>query len=598
MSDFFPGDFLFLRPLWLLALPLVVAAAWLLAHRQLRRRRWEGIVDAGLQPHVLATASSSRRDSRWWLAGICGALAVVALAGPAWERVELPVFRDDQALVIALDLSRSMDAQDVAPSRLLRSRLKILDMLSRRAGGETALIVYSGNAFTVTPLTTDADTIASLVGSLTTDIMPSRGSYPEAAIAKGRALLEQAGAQLGEVLLIADGGVSPAAERAARDLRAAGYTLSVLGVGTPDGAPIPMPGGGFVTDQTGRMAVPQLEEDPLRRLAAAGGGRYARLSATNSDLEHLLSGKVGQRRLDDDSLATDQWQEAGVWLLLVLLPLAAMGFRRGWIMVLAACAIVPLSTPASAADWDDLWRTPDQQGQAALEEGDPATAAALFADREWQAVARYRNGEFAASAAAFAESGDARSLYNLGNALARQGEFESAIDAYDEVLEMDPGDEDAAYNRDLLRQLLEQQQQQQGQQQEQESGDSQASQDPAGDSESDADGEPREGEQQAGDPGDADDREPGEEDMRALQEELQRAAEEAEREESLQQLSEAELAALREEQEQEQAMEQWLRRIADDPGGLLRRKFRYQYRAQGRDQDGNATWPDDEVHPW
>jgi Ca-activated chloride channel family protein len=105
--------------------------------------------------------------------------------------------------------------------------------------------------------------------------MPSRGSYPTAAIQKGQLLLEQAGAGYGEVLLITDGGSSPAAERAARDLRDAGFSLSVLGAGTKQGAPIPKLAGGFVTDGAGQIAVARLEESGLRKLAAAGGGRYA-----------------------------------------------------------------------------------------------------------------------------------------------------------------------------------------------------------------------------------------------------------------------------------------------------------------------------------
>ena len=169
------------------------------------------------------------------------------------------MFRSEQAIVIALDLSRSMDAQDLTPSRLTRARLKILDILEARQSGQTALVVYSSNAFTVTPLTTDADTVAALVNSLSTDIMPSRGSYPVAAIKKSQTLLEQAGVAYGEVLLITDGGTSPAAERAAADLQKSGYSLSVLGVGTSEGAPIPRAGGGFVTDRSGNIVVPRIE---------------------------------------------------------------------------------------------------------------------------------------------------------------------------------------------------------------------------------------------------------------------------------------------------------------------------------------------------
>jgi Ca-activated chloride channel family protein len=598
-----PADFHWLRPAWLLAIPFVVGIAVLLARRQLGAGHWRDVVDPALMPYVLSRSARRGTDWRWWLFGLAGVIAAFAMAGPAWQRIEQPVFRADQALVIALDLSRSMDAEDIAPSRLDRARLKILGMLDRRQGGQTALLVYTSHAFTVTPLTDDTDTVAALVNSLTTDIMPSRGSYPEVGIRKGQSLLEQAGVGYGEVLLVTDGGASPAAEAAARELRDAGYALSILGVGTRAGAPIPRTSGGFVKDNRGQIAVARLEERGLRDLAVAGGGRYALLSPDDGDIDYLLSGEVRTAAAaGDDSMASDRWREEGPWLVLLLLPLAALAFRKGWVLVLVLL-LTPLPRPAHASLWDDLWLNKNQQAERALESGSPADAAALFEDSEWRGVARYRAGDYAGSAREFADSGDARSLYNLGNAMAQGGDFDAAIDAYEEVLEMDPDNDDARYNLDFVKNLKdqqEQQQQQQGEQQQSEQNpegqgeqsegegqeDQQSAQDGSQSSESqDADGSPREEKM-------------SEEDLEALQEELERAAEEAEQGEEPRQLSEAELAELRQAQEQEQAMEQWLRRIPDDPGGLLRRKFRYQYQRYGRDQEGREVWPDDEVQPW
>lgn len=594
------ADFHFLRPEWLIALPFVLLTAVLFARRRLGPGSWEFVVDPQLAPHVLSGSQANGIDSRWILLGVTGVLGVLALAGPAWERIEQPVFRSEQALVVALDLSRSMDAQDVAPSRLLRARLKILDLLQGRASGQTALIVYSANAFTVTPLTTDSDTVAALVNSLGTDIMPSRGSYPLAAINKGRALLEQAGMGYGEVLLITDGGSTPATERAARDLRDAGYSLSVLGVGTTDGAPIPRATGGFVTDQMGQIAVARLEETSLRALATAGGGRYATLTSDNRDLDLLLSGETTSRSATDETQGTDRWREEGPWLLLLLLPLAAMSFRRGWAIVLLVF-VLPLAQPAQANLWDDMWQTRNQQAQERLEEGDVLAAAELFDDGEWQAVSRYRGGEFAESAAKFAAKGDTRNLYNLGNAMAMQGEFESALDAYEQVLEMEPDNADAKYNRDLMDEMLQEQQSQQ-------EGESQDSdQESGGESEeSDGENEPDQqnsdnSEQSASDEGEPTERaedDDQQKDLDALQEELERAAEAQNNSESEQQLTDEQLEELRRAQEEQQAMEQWLRRIPHDPGRLLRTKFRYQYKRLGKDQDGNDLWPDDEVQPW
>lgn len=597
-----PADFHFIRPEWLFAIPVVVIVAVLLARRQLGAGHWRDVIDPALMPYVLSRSPVRGFGGRWWLLGVGGIIAATAMAGPAWQRIEQPVFRADQALVIALDLSRSMDAEDIQPSRLARAKLKLLGILDRREGGQTALLVYTAHAFTVTPLTDDTDTIGALVSSLSTDIMPSRGSYPEVGIRKAQTLLEQAGVGFGEVLLVADGGTSPAARKAARDLRDSGYVLSVLAVGTREGAPIPRMSGGFVTDSRGEIAVARLEERGLRELADAGGGRFAVLSADDSDLEHLLSGEVmAAAEVGDDSMASDQWREEGPWLVLLLVPLAALAFRKGWVLVLVVF-IMPLPQAAHASLWEDLWLNENQQAKKALEEDRPADAAALFEDTEWRGVARYRAGDYAGSAAEFAESGDARNLYNLGNAMAQMGKYDAAIDAYEQVLEKQPDNEDARYNLDLVKNLKDQQAQQS------QSDDQQSTQNPGGQGEqSEGEGEQSQDgsegsseDEQSEDGGDGTQREEemSEEDLEALQQELERAAEEARQGEQPEQLSEAQLAEMRQQQEAQQAMEQWLRRIPDDPGGLLRRKFRYQYQRYRKDQEGNDVWPDDEEQPW
>jgi Ca-activated chloride channel family protein len=290
-------------------------------------------------------------------------------------------------------------------------------------------------------------------------------------------------------------------------------------------------------------------------------------------------------------------------LLLVLLPIAALAFRRGWVLVVLA-VVLPIPEPVQASIWDDLWQNKNQQAQKRLRDGNAEDAVLLFEDTEWRAVARYRAKDFAGSAADFAERGDTRNLYNLGNALAFQGELDSAIDAYEQVLEMEPDNEDATYNLELVRNLKDQQQQEQEQGDDQQSTENPGGEGEQSESESEPGQEGSEGssesqnDSQEGDSPQRGDEEMSEDDLEALQKELQRAAEESQPGEEPQQMSEAELAELRQQQEQQQAMEQWLRRIPDDPGGLLRRKFRHQYQRSGKDQDGNDVWPDNEVQPW
>jgi Ca-activated chloride channel family protein len=266
---------------------------------------------------------------------------------------------------------------------------------------------------------------------------------------------------------------------------------------------------------------------------------------------------------------------------------------------------LPFAEPVYAFGWDDIWLTKDQQAQKQLTEGNAEDAAGLFKDPVWRAVANYRAGEYAGSAEGFAGQGDADNLYNLGNALARLGEFESAVGAYEEVLEIDPDNEDARYNLELLRQAQDQQQSESGQGQNQDSssqsgGEGQQSEGEGDQNQSGAAGEAG-SESQSGDSAGREG-EMNQDDFEAIQAELERAAQEA-----AQQQGEADegegtgqedVFAERRAQEQRQAMEQWLRRIPNDPGGLLRRKFRYQYQRMGKDQDGNNLWPDDEVQPW
>ncbi len=622
-----PAEFQFLRPLWLLAMPVALALIFWRATRPLDAGNWRAVVDERLRPWVLEDRGEGGRGrAAPWLTAAIAVLASLALAGPTWERQQQPLYRGGDALVVALDLSRSMDAADVSPSRLERARLKLRDLLERRRDGQTALIVYTAHAFTVTPLTDDTETIAALIGSLGTDIMPSRGSLPARALEKARELLTQAGAGRGHVLLITDGAAGdplPVADELRRD----GYRVSVLGVGTAAGGPVPKADGGFVTDGSGRMVLPALDEGMLREIAAAGGGIYRHLSVDDSDLRAVLAamGPTASRAGEDggEQFYTDLWHDQGPWLALALLPLAALAFRRGWLFVIVVLAL-PLPQPAQAAGWQDLWLNRDQQGVRALEAGRPDEAAELFEDPAWQGAARYRAGDYVASARAWAGLDTADAHYNRGNALARQGEYEAALQAYEQALAEAPDHEDARYNRDVLRRAMQQQQQAggegesgEGEEQqsdgEQQAGDerSEGGEEGEGSESRNADGQNgQDDEQQGGEgsrqaasdgessPSSGDDQEAIEE----LREAMRQAAEDGEQGDEDGQRNRQAAAALsaeeRSEQEQMQAMEQWLRRVPNDPGGLLRRKFRDQYQRQGRDQDGNRLWTDEEVQPW
>ena len=596
-------EFHFLRAGWILLIPIAILLIFFFKRRMLTIGNWEKLIDKRLLPYVMSRSQLSDNQYKWWLISLISVLSIIALAGPTWERIEQPSFRTDQSLVIALDLSRSMNAQDITPNRLTRAKLKILDILERRQGAQVALIVYSANAFTVTPLTSDTDTIIALINSIDTSIMPSRGSYPALAIDKGLQLLNQASVSNGEIILVTDGGITSDSFSSAQKLRDEGYRLSALGIGSMNGAPIPKETGGFITDNTGQITISRLEVDDLKDLVEIGGGSYTSITSNDQDIDTLLSEVYSAVRESDDSVTTDQWKEFGPWLLLIVVPFGSLLFRKGWVFLLLL-TIMPIDNSVYALDWNDLWKTRDQQAKEAMESGDYDKAIELFEDSEWLAAAHYKAGNYRQSANGYNNNSNIDHLYNHANSLAKIGQFEEAIENYEKVIAEEPNAEDALYNLNLLKDLLSENQSSEennddGQSSE-EASTGEQSQQQNGDESEQSDNE---GNSKTGDSDDESDANPNqklsnEEDIEAIEKELERAAEENSNQEPQQEDNNESGLEGRMAQEQQQAMEQWLRRIPDDPGGLLRRKFRYQYQRQGIDQDGNQIWPNEGAQPW
>ncbi len=607
------SEFHFLRPLWLLVLPVVAVLVIGLLRARRNSRGWSAVCDPHLLPFLLAEKGAvQRRVLAPWLVGIAATLLIIALAGPTWQRLPQPVFRDQSALVIALDLSRSMDAGDLKPSRLVRAKHKITDILNSRESGQTALLVYAGEAFTVTPLTDDVDTILAQLTSLDTNLMPAQGSRADRALTAAAELLQQAGVGQGDVLLVTDGIDGEASAAALVSLRKQGHRLSVLGTGTQQGAPIPVAGGGFLKDTQGSIVVPKLNSEALRGWAQRGGGRYAEIRPDDHDIQYLFAGQstrsLNQAEQADDALRSDQWREQGPWLILLVTPLVALAFRRG-VLLVSLPLLMSLPEPADALDWADLWSRPDQQGMRALEAGAAADAAQYFEDPQWKAAAQYRAGQYEQAAAKLEPIKTPDALYNRGNALARLGQYPQAMASYEQALELDPEHADARHNLELLQQMQQQQQaQQQSNQSQQDSPSSGDTTEQAGQQQAsqDADGERQHNPSERRQAG-AEGEQPQASDQAASESGEQEAGQQAERSE---QSSEAQAPATPEvpssapepeansadlaaaaEQESDEAIEQWLRRIPDDPGGLLRRKFLYQY--QQRERRAQA-----EEEPW
>ncbi|MDG2308194.1 MAG: VWA domain-containing protein [Candidatus Binatia bacterium] len=468
-----PTDFHFERPLLLLALLPAAFVLWHCVRAATRGTAWRDAVDAHLLRHLTLPGEGGTRTWPFWMLGAGWLAASLAMAGPSWERVAQPTTKTTEATVVALDMSVSMDAEDLTPSRLARARYKLQDVLERSAGGQVGLVIYSDEPFVASPLTDDGRVIAEMIPTLTSDIMPGRGSRPDRAIDQAAALLEQAGVPGGRILVFGDSaGDDPSATRAAAARAAeSGRRVSVLAIGTQEGAPVPDGRGGFARTADGERFLASVPVDELRALAASGGGRFANLTSGETDLDVLLAERLSLASTSDDASVSaanvEIWKDAGVYLLFLPILLAPLAFRRGWLAVVLIGIALSAPSEARAGVWDDLWQTPDQQGAEALAAGDAESASDLFEASDWRAAAQYESGEYEEASTQFAALFGEENRYNLGNALARTGKLEEAISAYDEVLEAEPGHEDATFNRDLVEKLLDQQQQEQQQQQSQ-----------------------------------------------------------------------------------------------------------------------------------
>ena len=453
----------FLRPLWFLALAPLPWVLWRLGRLTPGAEAWRGLIDAHLLRHLLVEEPGRARPLPRIFLALGWLLGVTALAGPAWERLPQPLYEAQAQRVIVLDLSPDMDAQDLPPSRLARARFEVLDLLAAATEGQTALLACGAEPFVVAPLTRDAATLAAQVPDLETALLPVKGpKRTDLALAEAGALLERAGSREADIILItADPGATEAPLREVARLHDLGYRTSVLGLGTEKGAPVPLAGGGFQTDDQGGIRLTRLRPDLLRELASRGGGRYVSLAADEADTRALLPEGHPEAAREEltQVVGADQWREEGPWLLLALLPLGALAFRRGWLspLVLLVTLLGGLSPPAAQAlTWEDLWWRADQQGARSLAAGDARQAAERFQSPDWRAAAHYDAGDYVQALVGLKDQTGPEAAYNRGNALARAGKLEEAIAEYDQALAAAPEHADARFNRELIQKLLDQ----------------------------------------------------------------------------------------------------------------------------------------------
>lgn len=557
-----------LRPQWLLLFPAGLAVAWLWWRARTGLGPWRHAVDAELLD-ALTTAAPARANRAALALGVIAlALVCAALAGPSWRTQPVALQRDAGTRIVVLDLSPSMDAVDVQPSRLARARTAAAALLSGAPGARLGLVVFGADAFSAAPLTADAAVLLNLLEGATTRVVPRAGSRPDLALELARQMLADSGAEGGEVILVGDSAGDGRTLAAARALARTGFPVSVLAVGTAYGGPVRLGEGAFARSESGEVLVVRSELEGLERVASAGGGRFQLLPASGAvpSIERAARAR-GETRL---AAAGEARQDDGALLALLALPFAALLFRRGWLAGLAVLALALPAEESLAFDWADLWLRPDQQAARAFAQRrsgeETLLAERLERDSPWRALLLYRAGRYAEAEAYFAAQDTADAHYNRGNALALAGRLEAALEAYASALERSPGMPDAIHNRALVREALARQRAQPA------SGE--GAQAPEGRSE-------QQGSRAGGAGARARETERSWDEPDLPKHSQAREAPRPER---------GDAAGSRERAEQER-LERLLANVPDDPGSLLANRFAYQLRERGAPQrDTGARW--------
>ena len=654
-------QFHFTQPLWLLALLPLLLLLRLGFNSVSSSKAWNKIIDPNLLPVLIQGKNSGSGKLAKSLLALGWLIGVIALADPVWEKTPRPIFQTNAARVLVLDLSNSMLVDDLKPNRLARAKFKVEDILSMDEEGQTGLVLFAGDAFTASPLTRDTETIRSLLKVLTPQLMPAQGSRADLGLLKAHELFKQSGITNGQVLMIADGvSRSAAAIDVAKALKKDGHAVSVLGVGTE--------AGGNLKFRNNKNVSVKLETEKLKDVANQGGGKYHLISTSNADLSRVLvaheaGNDANENTLQEQNISNEEWYSTGPIIVLLLLPLAALAFRRGWLLNIAFIAIsggvLLQPQPVIAFTLVDLWSTlsqnKEQQADSALRNEDYEKAGELSSIPFRRGTAEYKQGKFEEALQNFKESTGADARYNEGNTLAQLKKYEDSIKSYDEALSLNPEMTDAKDNKKAIEELLKKQQEKKHSDSDSKDSSEEKSENNSKDKQDQKNSEGKEGEQkgeqgeksseqgqegedqekQKKDGSSSEDNKQSEEDKnqfsdanKALDEEKQgkkededsatdgkskngdaekegkpteksedestakngeeKSKEELDAEAKQNALKQADLDKAKElTKEEKMAAEQWLRRIPDDPGGLLRRKFRSQYQQRRRSADNS-----------
>jgi len=431
-----------LRPWWLVGMIPLVGSLLYLRNVRNANTQWQETI----APHLLEALVIKPDQSRWLnpinLSVLVMIVSMLGLSGPTWSRQPSPFVEDQSVLVVILDVSGTMSQQDVQPSRLQRAKQKILDLLQKRKGSRTGVVVYAGSAHSLIPLTNDTDVVANLLHAVNPDIMPRKGKFPEKGLPIADQMLKDSHVP-GTILLITDG-VSPKSKSAFSEYFAGNdHQLLILGIGHR-----------VFNERSTQTFIP-IQEQELEDIVSDTDGYFQIVTHDKSDIIRLA------RQIDNHLVMSDDdarpWVDMGYYISWFLVPLFLFWFRKGWTLQWVFLLMISgQPTPAMAEDFSfkNLWLTPDQQGYLLFKEGEYRGAAEKFHNQSWKGVAYYLNEDFDAAVEIFSRDETVEGLFNLGNAWAHSQNYVLALQTYDRLLRVNPDHKGALANSKIIQGIV------------------------------------------------------------------------------------------------------------------------------------------------
>ncbi len=628
--------FHFLRPEWLIVLVPILIILWFIWRAKAQKGNWQNLIAIKFQKFLLSE-NNIQQQSNLPLIGltIIWFVATIALAGPSWQTVEQPSEKVQQGTVILLDNSLSMLAEDIKPSRIVRARFKLMDFINANPHLSTGLVVYSGSAHVLTPISDDNQTILSLLPSINPMIMPAFGADASQGIAKAINLLEQSKINSGHIIWLLDDINKNEISAIKAQLSGTGIKVSLLAIGTSKGAPIAVPDYGLIKDDQGKVVIASLPTPYLHKLANAIDAKLLFLSHDNSDVEQLsavfsLSNQKIAADEDSENKSVSHWLDKGIYLLIPLVLLIALAYRRGWVLVwvmmlpfggLYLVSFSPevyaqqtpeaITNEAEGVSLLDFLKSGNHLGYKLWQQQKYDIALDFFRDSQWQGASYYRLQEFAKAQQKFKDDSSPIGKFNLGNSLAKQGLFAEAQKSFAEALALKPDFTEAQENLAIINKIINKEQEQK--QQKTDKGQDAKQEDSQGTKDSEQ--ESAEDGKQSPEDGDATNEQPKQEqptqqdekqdikEPKPQKDELKEAENEEQAKQSDPQASKADEPEQEEAMadiakrmtEEEQAKKAWLNQIPDEPGLFLKNKFEHQYQQQklkhnDKDSQNDKIW--------